>query len=64
MNEWTDGQMRGRLALTLFSELLQFWMLFLSPQNLSFVHRQKKPSSVLEEKGTSTSQGEKICVSR
>lgn len=64
MNEWTDGQMRGRLALTLLSELLQFWMLFLFPQNLSFVQRQIKPSSVLEEKGTSTSQGEKICLSR
>lgn len=52
------------MALALLSEPLWLWTLFLFPNNLSFTQQQQQsPSSVLGEKGTSTSQGDKICLS-
>lgn len=51
------------MALALLSEPLWLWTLLLFPSNLSFTQQQKRPSSVLGGEGTSTSQGEKICLS-
>lgn len=55
--------MGERMALALLSESLWLWTLLLFPSNLSFRQQQQRPSSVLGEKGTSVSQGEKICLS-
>ena len=51
------------MALALLSEPLWLWTLLFFPSNLSFTQQQKRPSSVLGGEGTSTSQGEKICLS-
>lgn len=51
------------MALAVLSEPLWLWTLLLFTNNLSFTQQQQRPSSVLGEKGTSMSQGEKICLS-